>query len=202
MRWSSTGPLSSLLVSAFLAIGCGNNPLAPSALSGSAAGNAELAAPTAGPKTRALLNSNKKVVGIRFLRIGDVLYDVTFSGGGLSYDQAIQSLRQPDSLVSFVSSAEAIAAVDAIRAFFNTSDPPIKPSDVGWDTLNNSDSRGDVVVPYAVTASFAPYAYSGWDGPTQTWISSRLFGFERDRQLTSAAAWTFFTAFKGSPPLE
>jgi hypothetical protein len=105
-------------------------------------------------------------------------------------------------MISFGSSAEAIAAVNAIRAFFNTSNPPIKPSDVGWDTLNNSDSRGDVVVPYGVTATLAPYAYSGWDGPAQTWIFSGTFVFERDRQLTSAAAWTFLTPFKGSPPLE
>jgi hypothetical protein len=149
----------------------------------------------AGPNTPAILNANKKVVGIQFLQIGNALYDVTFAAGGLSYDQALQSLRQPNSMVSFGSSAEAIAALNAIRAFFNTSEPPIKPSDVWWDTLNNSDSRGDVVVPYGVTATLAPYAYSGWDGPTQTWIFSGLFGFERDRQLTSAAAWTFFTRF-------
>jgi hypothetical protein len=144
-----------------------------------------------------VLNRYRKVVGITNLDINSVPFDVTFSAGGRSYDAALAALSTKTSGTSFASSTEAIAAVNALRAFFNTSEPPITPDDLGWDTLVDNESRGDVVVPYAVTATLAPYAYSGWDAPQQTWIFSGTFAFERDRQLTSAAAWAYFTAVKG-----
>jgi hypothetical protein len=53
------------------------------------------------------------------------------------------------------------------------------------------------VVPYTVTPTLAPYAYTGWDATQVSWVLSGTFTFERDRRLTSAATWAFFTPVKG-----
>ena len=182
--------------------GCGGSPLNPSSTMGDGVASAGLGTDGSNPlsaavgqRTRVVLNQDKKVVGIRFLDVGGVLFDVTFSNGGLSYDEALASLRRVTSrrMTSFTSSTEAIAAVNAIRIFFNTSVPPITAADAGWDSLFDNNGRGDVVVPYVVSSTVAPYAYTGWDATLQTWVFSGTFAFERDRQLTSAATWAFFT---------
>jgi hypothetical protein len=188
---------------AFAAIDCGgavtapeSNSLAPNSALSASDGSLAIAG-RAGKKTRAVLNSDGKVIGIAFLEVADTRYDVTFSEGGSSYNEALASAGRKAPTLPFSRSSEAVAAVDAVRRFFNSSQPPITANDVAWDSLSDNDSRGDVVVPYSVTATDAPYAYSGWDATQQAWVFSGTFTFERDRQLGSASAWAFFTPAKG-----
>lgn len=186
-----------------LLTGCARSPIGPTDLAnnraaygdGTVAVTSDLVSVRSGPRTRAVLNRDKKVAGVRFLNVDGTLFDVVFSDGGLSYNQALSTLPNhvSKSLTSFASSVEAMAAVNAVRRFFNTSVPPITADDAGWDVLLDNGSRGDVVVPYAVTSAEAPYAYTGWDATQASWIFSGTFVFERDRQLTSAATWAFFT---------
>ena len=190
-----------------LIVGCDSHPTSPLASDAAApTSKAGLASPSptvqpsnVGKSTRATLNADGKVIGISRLEVAGVRFDVTFTAGGLSSQRCPRRARAQDVTYPFPTSSDAIAAVNAIREFFNTSNPRITPDDVGWDTLLDSGSRGDVVVPYAVTSTDAPFAATGWDAPQSTWNLRGTNTFERDRQLTSAATWAFFTPAKGGP---
>ena len=194
----------SLLLLLFVAA-CSRGPVSPSltddaivgATGQSVTGPAAAAAAAARP--RAVLDQAKKVVGIRSLPIGGSSFDVTFSAGSLSYAQARAALPSTTArkMTEFSSQAAGTDAMNAIRGFFNTSVPPITAEDVAWDTLSNQTSRGEVLVPYAVTATDVPFSRTEWEAPTQSWRDAGLFSFEMDRLLQSAGAWAFFVPTKG-----
>lgn len=139
-----------------------------------------------------VLNADGKVIGVNNLIVAGTLYDVLFSEGGLSFDEA--RATTPSSS-EFASQSEATAAALALIAFFNTSAPPVTANDVGWDSLRDNSINGDVVIPYAVTSSQVPFVYISWVGnqAPYAWVLSNPFSFEPDRALVRAGTWSSFT---------
>ena len=105
----------------------------------------------AGPVT--VLNADGKVIGINNLVVAGTIYDVHFSEGGLSFNEARATTP---SGFEFQSQTEATAAAIALLAFFNDSAQPITANDAGWATLLDNSINGDVVIPYAVTSAQVP----------------------------------------------
>jgi hypothetical protein len=139
-----------------------------------------------------VLNAHGKVIGVNSLEVADAIYDVLFSEGGLSFNEA--RATTPSSF-EFQSQTDATAAAIALLAFFNESAPPITANDAGWATLLDNSINGDVVIPYAITSAQVPYVYISWvgNGAPHSWVLSTPFSFEPDRSLVQAATWSSFT---------
>lgn len=139
-----------------------------------------------------VLNADGKVIGVNNLVVAGTIYDVIFSEGGLSFDEA--RAATPSSF-EFASQSEATAAAIALLAFFNNSAPSVTANDAGWAALLDNSINGDVVIPYAVTSVQVPYVYISWVGnqDPHAWVLSNPFSFEPDRVLVPAATWSSFT---------
>lgn len=149
-----------------------------------------------------LLDANGKIIGIGDLAVGESVFDVTFSQGGLSYNEALAALATPPGF-QFGSVEAATAAAVAIIQFFNTASPRVTGNDVGWDTILDNSHNGDVVIPYSVTSTLVPYVYLSWvgDAPPFEWVLSAPFSFEPDRVFVPAATVAFFTPVPEPPTL-
>jgi hypothetical protein len=147
-----------------------------------------------------VLDSHGKITGIDGLIVGTSVFDVTFSPGGLSYNQALASLPTPP-VFGFSSLAEATLATNAIVLLFNTGSPQVTADDVGWATLEDNGQSGDILIPFTVTSADVIYTAVAWDVPPSAWVYRAPTGRSRDYVFVPAATVAFFTPVPDLTPV-
>lgn len=133
-------------------------------------------------------NSAGKVIGVTGLEVAGSLFDVGFSEGMASFNQAEAALGTP---VDFGSEAATTIAGNALRDFLNSG--PATPAQMSWGPMD--DSIGvDIMIPFGLDQFLFDLIDVAFEVPSGSWIVFRAGNHPRAQPLDAPSlAFGFFT---------